>query len=105
MAGALFLLDPLPISQGWGVDDAGVLALSSGAIRLALFDGTFDAVTAVVNDPMVNSLTLQTYVPVNMRVPRGATLGFQTESAGVATFIGQFLLGLFPAGLGQDVVS
>jgi len=42
---------------------------------------------------------------VNIRIPRGATLAFHSTSAAAAEFQMAFLLGLFPAALGQDVVA
>jgi len=105
LTGALFTLNPNDTSQGWGIDDAGVALLGTPSIRLGLFDSISELVQAFTTDPMINSLTLQTFYKLGIRVPRGAILSFETEAAAAAEFQGQFLLGLFPAGLGQDVAT
>ena len=103
--GALFVVNPNDTSQAWGIDDAGVAVIATPGIRVAFFDSVSEVVQAVTADPLFNSVSGQTYIPVNMRLPRGTLLGFETQSAAAAEYQGAFLLGLFPAGLGQDVVA
>lgn len=102
LTGAIFVLNPGDTSQGWGQDDAGAAVVGTPSIRLALFDSISELVQAVATDPMITEQGA-TYVPIGIRIPRNSLLGFETEAAAAAEFQGQFLLGLFPAGLGQDV--
>jgi len=104
LTGAIFSLNPADTSQGWGIDDAGAAVIGSLAIKIAFFDTLEETVTAVVSSAMLTEAGL-TYQPVGIRVPRGGLLGFDTESVAAAEFQGQWLIGLFPAGLGQDVVT
>lgn len=103
LTGALFVINPADTSQGWGVDDAAAQVLGTPALKVARFDGLETTITQTF-DPMITEAGL-TYQPVGIRVPRGGLLGFDTESAAAAEFQGQWLIGLFPAGLGQDVVT
>jgi len=105
LSGAVFSMNPPATTQGWGVDDTGAALVTSPTVTVGFFDGVEEVVQAFTSDPMINSLTLQTFIPVGLRVPRGALLGFETEAAAAAEFQGQFVMGLFPAGLGQDVAS
>jgi len=104
LTGAIMDMNPGPNSQGWGQNDLGAAVVDSTSIRLAFFDGLETTTDVITNDPMITPGGLL-FVPTRMRVPRGGTLGFNSRSAAAATFQAIFLLGLFPAGLGQDVVT
>ena len=45
------------------------------------------------------------YQPINLRLPRGTNLVFSSEAAAAAEFQMLCILGLYPAGMGQDVSS
>ncbi len=105
LAGADMGLNVPTAGQGWGVDDEGASVLATPIIQLAKFDG-IDTSIGPSNDPMITEGG-QYFVRVGLRVPRGGTLVFASESGGAAAvvFHAMFVLGLFPAGLGQDVVT
>jgi len=100
---AIMGVNPPNHSQGWGRDDAGDPVVASPTIRIARFDG-LDTATGITGPPMITEQGL-VYQPVNMRLPRGCTITFESTSAGISVFRAIFLMGLFPAGLGQDVVA
>jgi len=104
LLGALMTMNPGDSSQGWGEDDADVPLLATPSLRLAHFNSVLDTVLTTVAHPMLTPAG-QTWVPLNLRVPRGGIIGFSTQSAAAAEYQAQFLIGLFPAGLGQDVTS
>jgi len=47
----------------------------------------------------------QQFVPLNIRMPRGSNLIFDSTSPGVTTYELAIIMGLFPIGLGQDVAG
>ena len=102
LTGAIMDINPAARSQGWGRNDLGASIVDSTSIRLAFFSGLETTTDVVTADPMITPGGLL-FVPTNLRIPRGGTLGFNSRSAAAATFQAIFLLGLFPAGLGQDV--
>lgn len=95
----------LSISQGtrqagWGLDDSGSQILVSQPIRLAYWNTLVSVQTGFAtlqgsNGPHLNRL---------LRLNRfGCDLIFTTVSSATATFDCQLILGVFPAGLGQDI--
>lgn len=48
-----------------------------------------------------------TYIPINMRLPRGCRIRFETLSDGAAAveFRAMCVIGLFPSAMGQDIVT
>lgn len=90
---------------GWGQDDQGAAVLPvTPTMMLARFDALETQQAAITQDPMMTEQGLM-FQPVNMRLPRGGTLSFFSESAAAAEFQAVFLLGLFPAAMGQDVLG
>jgi len=85
-------------AQGFGIDDSGVQILSSQAIRLAFWNATSSVVTVFGQQP-----DLYPFANIGLRIPRvGAALIFSTISSITVSFDCQLIIGLFPAGLGQD---
>ena len=103
LTGALLGINPVNHQQGWGRDDAGAPVTGSPMFRIAFFDGLETA--AVSSQDPFKTPQGEVWVPVGLRIARGATLTFQSTSAAAAEFQAIFLIGLFPAGLGQDVVA
>jgi len=104
---AIMHIDPTNDDQmGFGRDDAGTpVAPTSPSIPLAHFNGLAEAVGGITQDPMINTVSGVIYQPTLMRLPRECSLIFSTTSAAAAEFQAQFLMGLFPEGLGQDIAS
>lgn len=90
---------------GWGRDDQGasVAPVTPNTI-FARFDDLSTEVTQITQPPMITERG-DTFVRVNMRLPRAGVLNFFSESAAAAEFQAVFLLGLFPIALGQDVLT
>jgi len=101
LVGANFSMNPEDENQGWGRDDAGAPVVGTPSFIVAAFDSINELVTAGIQPMQTESG--ETFVKVGIRVPRGGTLGVNTQSAAAAEFQAQFLTGLFPAGLGQDI--
>jgi len=101
LVNASMLIDPVPRQQAWGRDDAGVAVVASGEIPLALW--------GVLNEVLAVDMAILdgggVFYRSAIRIPRNADILFRTESAGIAEFRLVIVLGLFPAGLGQDVVA
>jgi len=95
-----------PFQQAWGRDDSAAPVVGTARMVLAQFDAisTITAALTAADDPMITEQGL-TYQPINMRLPRGCTLAFHSTSAAAAEFQMMFILGLFSAGLGQDVAT
>jgi len=91
-------------AQGWGRDDSGAPLITSGRIMVAQFDGISTLAAAFSTPPMITEQGIL-YQPIGIRLIRGCTIGFHSTSAAAAEFQMFFLLGLYPAGLGQDVVT
>lgn len=105
------------VQSGTGTTDAGLTVIYPAALdgwgnvaapgARGMFYGVWDTEVAV--GPGIQLAEVGTdklsaiWNPV--RLPRGGTLRFRTVSTGIVTFRCTLLLGLFPAGLGQDVVS
>lgn len=98
-------INPVDSQQMWAQDDAGdPVAGSSPAMRLGLWDALSTGISVGVDFGITEAG--QPYIPINLRVPRGGCIiQFQTEAAAAAEFQMMALMGLFPAALGQDVVT
>jgi len=88
--------------QGFGIDDSDVAVTFNSEIPIARWDAVFTE---------GNIFGLQNggggpFVHVGMRIPRANTpvLSFRSTSSELATFTCQCIMGLFPAGLGQDAL-
>jgi len=95
--------NPSEETQGLGIDDAGAAVLSTPIIGLARFDAIDASLTGVEGDGITEQGL--NYQPINLRLSRRATLVFSSESAAAAEFQLICVMGLFPAGMGQDVVT
>ena len=107
LSGAAMILTSIgasPMSQAWGKDDVAAKVEGTSPMVLAQFDGISTLVDALNanEDPMITE-DGKTWVDVNMRIPRGALLAFKSTAAAAAEFQMWFILGLFPAGMGQDL--
>jgi len=89
-------------TQGWGQDDQGAAVISNRPVRVAEFDDI--SVLSGTPEVMITAAGL-TYVRAGIRLVRGCALDFHSRSGGIAEFQMTFLLGLFPAALGQDVAT
>jgi len=103
--GCLCSINRGPGLQAWGLDDLGVTQANNRPFYVARFDGLETGVPITNDEPMTTEAGL-VYQPIGIRLPRGSDLQMQTEAAGAAaTFDTYWLMGIFPAGLGQDVAS
>jgi len=107
LTGATMSLNTVGQFAGWANDSSGGAVGAAGVlsnITLAKFDTLDTAVTVTTNDP---ALTFEgkVYQDINMRLPRGCRLRFETMSGGAASVEFQclFVLGLFPLAMGQDL--
>jgi len=90
---------------GWGEDDAGAPTTpTTPSIQLARFDDLEDTIALMTSPPMITEQGLH-YQPLNLRLPRDGVLNFFSESGAAAAFQAIFIIGLFPAGLGQDIAT
>lgn len=89
-------------NQGWGVDSAG--AAVTGTVE-RIFAHFTDLVTIGGITWGLLSGDRGPWKPLRLRVPRGGTIIFRSTSSAIATFEAQLLLGVFPAALGQDVLT
>jgi len=89
---------------GWGRDDAQDPVPLVPNVTLARFDAIDEVVGAAI-EPFITEQG-ETAVDVSMRIPRGSRLRFHsTAGTASATFNMWFIVGLFPGGMGQDVVA
>jgi len=90
---------------GFGRDDAGDPVTNNSQYMLAFWDTLFTGAAGIAATGF-NSVSGEVDMKINLRLPRGCLLSFDTTSATAsATFRLIMYLGLFPAGLGQDVVT
>lgn len=101
---ALLQLNPVASQQMWGKDDAGAAVVGDPTMGLIRWDDLSTAIS-VGTDYLVTE-DGQPYVKLGIRIPRsGCTISFRTEAAAAAEFQCICLMGLFPAAMGQDVVT
>jgi len=103
LTAAYLILTPPAHSQGFGHDDAGAPVVTNLAMKIAFFSA-LEETGGTSLDPFITP-SGDLFVDINMRLPRGCTLIFNSESAAAAEYQMWFILGLFPAALGQDVVT
>jgi len=102
---AMLALNPGANSQSWGIDDSGVAVAGGPRIMLARFDGGLDVNLVGVNPPLLTEAG-ETFVPLGVRVPRQASaIEWHSDSVATCTLRAHIILGLFPEGLGQDVMA
>lgn len=105
LAAGVLGLNPPSISQGLGIDDAGVAVVGTPIMSVAHFNG-LNTVMGTGNAFGVKT-DGDPYAHIGLRIPRFTTMVFNSESGGAATCEFQMLvtMALFPAGMGQDVVA
>jgi len=103
LTGATASLATITGHAGWGQDDAAAAAVASFGMHLAQFDA-ISTISGLALDPMITE-DGKLFVKLGIRIPPGGTLQFHSVSVAAAEFQLSFLIGLFPAGLGQDVVT
>jgi len=99
---ATFILGAPLRSLAFGKDDSGVaVAPVGGGMALASF------VTAVGSNSFGYFLGFdgRPFHPLNFRMPRGSNLVFDSTAVGITTYELSIIMGLFPIGLGNDVLG
>lgn len=105
LGGAVLIMNGTTPDQGMGIDDAGSGLQLINGMPVCEWDELSTAISTGP-DSFRNSLTLQTMYQPMIRIPRGGTFGAGSEAVGAAaTFIFQGIAGLFPEGLGQDLIG
>ena len=100
--GAVLFIDPEDTQQAFGVDDSGVKITSSGAYPVALWTAFNTDITTQVGILGDGSV----YAKIMLRLKSGASIDFVSDVAAAAVIVDcHLVLGLFPAGLGQDVAQ
>jgi len=89
--------------QGWAQDDSGAAVSSGTGVELTQWE-LLHAPASGVNVMGIEVGTGLTRSRIVQRVRRGLFLRFNSTSAAAATFDCNMLIGLFPSGLGQDIV-
>ncbi len=88
------------VNQGWGIDNNGVAVLVEAEHPLVFWD-------ASASEGITFGLRNGTRGPfqrIGTRVPRGSNLRLRSTSTALSTWDCSLILGVFPVGLGQDVV-
>ena len=67
--------------------------------------GIWDSIETITTQGYGITAAGETLIRPNVRLRRGMTIRLRTESSGIATFDAVVVMGLFPSGLGQDVVT
>jgi len=95
-----------PHSQGFGKDQAGASVVSSPPMSLGRWDALDSGATGARDENLITEAG-QTYIPINMRLPRGTRIRFETLSTGAAAveFRAMLIIGLFPSAMGQDIAT
>jgi len=89
-------------SLAFGKDDSAAQVTPTGGGFAVAHWGS------LVNATSFTYMIRQTGIPflnLNMRMPRGSNLVFDTNSVGISTYECSILMGLFPIGLGNDVIG
>ena len=97
--GAILFVGPDSTQQAFGRDDSGATVLTSDVYPVALW--------TTLNTTTTNAIGVagngSTFVRIGLRLKRGGTVVFVSDVAGAAaTIMVQLVIGLFPAGIGQD---
>jgi len=104
LTAASVFLDPASNQQMWGLDDVGAQVVADPRITVGRWDSIEEGIVGAANFFITEQGN--PYIPINVRVPRsGCTIAFQTQSLAAAEYQACLLMGLFPASLGQDVVT
>lgn len=101
---AIMALDTIAPQQGWGIDEAGAAVVADDPLPL----GHWNTIVAST-DTYVATPDGELWVPIGLRVPRppqsDTSLNFSTTASAISVYRASVLLGVFPIGLGQDVVA
>lgn len=103
LTGGLLILNPPAVQAGWGIDESDNPISPSAQIALARFTGIDESLSSGSTAGISGDGS--SYVRLNLRLARPSTLTWSSEAAAAATFRCIVILGLFPAGLGQDVAT
>jgi len=103
--GVLRLRADANFGLGWGIDDVQAAVSDDTAPYLAHWDG-FDSRAGGANPGGTETGTGRvSAIPINMRIRRGMLLVLSTTSAGSMNIHCSITCGLFPQGLGQDIIG
>ena len=91
-------------AMGWGVDDTATIVTAVSSPVLAAF-AVFNTLTNGGNKYAAEIGTGRLRAKLAQRVRRGQQIRFNSTSGGALNVVAILEVGLFPAGLGQDVVT
>jgi len=91
---------PAAASQGFGVDDSAVAVVSQGRYVVAFWDTIVDQTNEFGQKEDGNPMQ-----KIGLRLPRGTVLRFSSTASALATFECNVIVGVFPVGLGQDILA
>lgn len=95
-------LDPAPRQQAWGIDNSGAAVVVSGEFLLAGWIGLDTNSVIDWGKGGDGSLGVKRLA---IRLPRSSLLLFRSNSSAAASFRVAMVFGLFPAGLGEDILG
>ena len=100
--GALSVTYPA-VNAGFGVDDSSVAVAAAGVdVAVVTWNALF--IEASLTSGVQAGSDTSGLIAIGTRLPRGSTLLFRSTSSLTSTYECQVILGVFPAGLGQDVL-
>ena len=98
---AVCMMNPSANMQCFGINNVG-----SGVTDTTLLPVAFwDSVESVTGEDFGLTESGDMLVNINKRVRRGTQISYATDSAATAVFQMSAVFGLFPAGMGQDIVG
>lgn len=86
---------------GWGYDGSAIVAPVN--LTVAAWDGLFSVASYADIGTEIGTGKLYTWIGI--RLPRDRSLFFASESGGAATFRCGMIFGMFPRGMGQDILA
>lgn len=98
---AVLMLVPSADMQCFGIDNVGSGVTSTTKMPVAFWD----SVDSVTGEDFGLTESGEMVVNINKRIRRGTTITYATDSAATAVFSMTAVFGLFPAGMGQDIVG
>lgn len=100
--GAAMFIDPQPAQLAWGVTNTGVATTDESEFPVARWisglEETLDIAYGITGDGGAT-------VRLGLRIGRGSRIIFRSQVDAAATINLMMIVGLFPAGLGQDLVT
>lgn len=91
------------VHRAWSINQAGA-SVSGAIVRTVAWWDNIQAALGLVG-PLQNTISGQTIMQIGERMRRGSLLSYHSEATGTVETRAQVLMGLFPAGLGQDGVT